>query len=236
MYPGETFVDVGAVVGSYTLMVAEEYKTKGVKVIAVEDHPENYKALCKNVECNNFKNIKTVSKAVSDTKGNVTMYKQNDTQRSRSGQYTSLFNALVTSNGTPCELECDTLDDIIGNDGADLMKLDIEGAEVLALKGATNSLKRLRKIIVEVHGNNFEKVKHILEIHQFKLGVYLLGSESDALTLLQLVQLAQIYLKKSKYTCLPRSIFFEFRFTALFLTCLLYLLSKLSSILISYLN
>lgn len=185
MYPGETFVDVGAVVGSYTLMVAEEYKTKGVKVIAVEDHPENYKALCKNVECNNFKNIKTVSKAVSDTKGNVTMYKQNDTQRSRSGQYTSLFNALVTSNGTPCELECDTLDDIIGNDGADLMKLDIEGAEVLALKGATNSLKRLRKIIVEVHGNNFEKVKHILEIHQFKLGFitsiegmsYIIGSK-----------------------------------------------------------
>jgi hypothetical protein len=38
------------------------------------------------------------------------------------------------------------------------MKVDIEGAEVLALKGATNSLKRLRKIIVEVHGDNFEKV------------------------------------------------------------------------------
>jgi FkbM family methyltransferase len=113
MYPGETFVDVGADVGSYTLMIAEEYKTKGVRVIAVEAHPENHKALCRNVECNNFRNIKTVNRAVSDTKGVVTMYKQNDTQRSRSGQYTSLLNALVTSNGTPCEVECNTLDDIL---------------------------------------------------------------------------------------------------------------------------
>jgi hypothetical protein len=49
------------------------------------------------------------------------------------------------------------------------MKIDIEGAEVLALKGATNTLKKLRKIIVEIHEYNFEKVKDILETHNFKL-------------------------------------------------------------------
>lgn len=169
MYPYETFVDVGAGVGSYTLMIAEEYKNKGVKVIAVEAYPENYKALCRNVECNHFKNIKTANIAVSDTRGFVTMYKQNDTHRTRAGQYTSILNTLVTSKGTPCEVECNSLDDMIANDGADLMKVDIEGAEVLALNGATNTLKRLRKIIVEVHGNNFEKVRRILEMHEFKL-------------------------------------------------------------------
>ncbi|MGA9150612.1 MAG: FkbM family methyltransferase, partial [Candidatus Nitrosopolaris sp.] len=63
MYSGETFVDVGAGVGSYTLMIAAEYKSKGVKVIAIEAHPDNYKALCRNIDCNSFENVKTVSKA-----------------------------------------------------------------------------------------------------------------------------------------------------------------------------
>ncbi|MFL6423335.1 MAG: FkbM family methyltransferase, partial [Nitrososphaeraceae archaeon] len=48
---------------------------------------------------------------------------------------------------------------------------DIEGAEVMALNGATNTLKRLRKVVVEVHGDNFDEVKQILETHNFKLQV-----------------------------------------------------------------
>jgi translation initiation factor 1 (eIF-1/SUI1) len=65
------------------------------------------------------------------------------------------------------------------------MKIDIEGAEVLALKGATNTLKQLRKIIVEIHGDDFDKVKQILEAHNFKLEIirtagqinYVIGSK-----------------------------------------------------------
>jgi hypothetical protein len=51
------------------------------------------------------------------------------------------------------------------------MKIDIEGAEVLALKAATNTLKGLRKIIVEIHEYNFDKVKQILELYNFKLEI-----------------------------------------------------------------
>jgi hypothetical protein len=63
--------------------------------------------------------------------------------------------------------------------------MDIEGAEVLALRGATNTLKQLRKIIVEVHVDNFDKVKQILEGHGFNLEIiskigrmtYIIGSK-----------------------------------------------------------
>jgi hypothetical protein len=47
------------------------------------------------------------------------------------------------------------------------MKIDIEGAEVLALKGAANVLSKVRKIIVEVHGDNLRFVKRILQEHDF---------------------------------------------------------------------
>jgi hypothetical protein len=62
------------------------------------------------------------------------------------------------------EIECDTLDNILGEQRVDVMKIDIEGAEVSTLKGATRTLKKLRKIIVEVHGaSNSDKVMQILE-------------------------------------------------------------------------
>jgi FkbM family methyltransferase len=38
-------------------MMANEFKRKGGKVIAIEAHPENYSALCRNIKINNFENI-----------------------------------------------------------------------------------------------------------------------------------------------------------------------------------
>lgn len=43
------------------------------------------------------------------------------------------------------------------------MKMDIEGAEVVALRGANNVLKQLRKIIVEIHDENLLEVENILK-------------------------------------------------------------------------
>jgi FkbM family methyltransferase len=178
MYSDETFVDVGAGVGSYTLMIAEKYKSKAVKVIAIEAHPDNYKALRRNIECNSFENVKTINKAVSDNTGNMTLYRQSDIHRARSEQYTSNLNVLYVASlhTITSQVECDTLDNILANDKADVMKLDIEGAEVLALNGATNTLKQLRKIIVEVHNDNFEKIRQILKMHEFRLE-FITGTE-----------------------------------------------------------
>ena len=76
MEENETFVDVGANVGSYSLMVANEYKDRAVKVIAIEAHPDNYKALCRNIQCNKFENvIIPINKVVSNYKGLVDLYK-----------------------------------------------------------------------------------------------------------------------------------------------------------------
>jgi FkbM family methyltransferase len=175
MHKGETFVDVGANVGYYSLKIAKEYSSKGVTIIAMEAHPGNYKALCKNIELNDFNCITAINKAVSDHKGIVTLYDRVDTRnRIRSEMY-SLSNAffyesnVARPEGGSLEIECDTLDNILGEQRVDVMKIDIEGAEVSALEGAARILKKLRKIIVEVHGSNFDKVMQILDdTHDFR--------------------------------------------------------------------
>jgi FkbM family methyltransferase len=191
MHDNETFVDVGANIGSYSLKIAHDYKHKGVNVIAIEAHPENYKALCRNIQLNGFKNVKAINKAASDHKGIVTMYERfRIGNRVRSDWY-SLCNTFLNENNIirpdskSLQVESDTLDSILATDKPSVMKMDIEGAEVLALTGATNALKQLRKVIVEVHGHNFDKVRQMLEINNFKLQIirsprimtYIVGSK-----------------------------------------------------------
>ena len=172
MNENETFVDVGANVGTYSLKVATDYKDKAVQVIAIEAHPENYKALCRNIACNSFENITAINKAVSDKQGSATLYEYlGFGYRTRFETY-SLHNNSISQESSSLRVECDTLDNILAGYKVDLMKIDIEGEEVLALKGAMNTLKRLHKIIVEVHEYNFDKVKDILEPYNFKLEIY----------------------------------------------------------------
>ena len=168
MQEGETFVDVGANVGYYSLRIAKEYLSKGITIIAIEAHPGNYKALTKNVELNDFKCVTAINKAVSDHRGIVTLYERVDPKNRIRSEFYSLSNSFIHESnfvrpeGRSLEIECDTLDNILGEQRVDVLKIDIEGAEVSALEGATRILKRLRKIIVEVHGSNFDKVMQIL--------------------------------------------------------------------------
>jgi FkbM family methyltransferase len=177
MEENETFVDVGANVGSYSLMVANEYKGKAVKVIAIEAHPGNYEALCRNIRCNKFENlIIPINKVVSDHKGVVALYERShDGTRVDSEMFSVCNDQLIDASnilhpgGNSLEIECDTLDNILLNYRVDVIKMDVEGAEVLALKGATKTLEVIRKIVVEIHGDKSENVNQILRNHGFKL-------------------------------------------------------------------
>ena len=176
MKENETFVDVGANVGSYTLSAANEYKDKGVKIIAVEAHPDNYRALCRNIQINNFRNVKTINKVVTDHKGNVTLYERSHDGSHVDSELYSIYdkeflaqNNILHPRGNLLQLEGDTLDNMLLDQRVDVMKMDIEGAEVTALKGARNTLNKLRKIVVEIHGDNNNAIEHILLEHGFNL-------------------------------------------------------------------
>ncbi|MDQ6865155.1 MAG: FkbM family methyltransferase [Thermoproteota archaeon] len=189
MNKNEVFVDVGANVGSHSLRIAHDYAHIAVRVVAIEAEPETYKALVRNIKRNNLTNINAIKIAASDHKGLVILHERSyDGTRVGTGLHSILKDVddgnFSQHNGKSLQIECDTLDNIISSHRADVMKIDIGGAEILALKGATNVLRQLRKIIVEIHGENLEKVKEILESNNFILeispaGQYVTGLKSD---------------------------------------------------------
>jgi FkbM family methyltransferase len=183
----DVFVDVGANVGSYSLQIAKQYNNKGVLIFAIDAHPETFTALCRNVKFNGFKNIRTVNKAVSDHRGVVYIYEHlSDGQLGH--VYTGQFSITPRSrNDIPSKpIVCDTLDNILHGYNCNVMKMDIEGAEVKALRGADNVLKQLRKIIVEIHDENLFEVESILKKYHFRIEIietgtikHIIGSKSD---------------------------------------------------------
>jgi FkbM family methyltransferase len=177
MQANETFVDVGANVGAYSLDIANQYRNLNVKVIAIEAHLENYRALCRNIQCNKFeKIIKPINKVVSNYQGTMCLYERShDGSRVDSEMYSVCNDKVIDSynilhhSGKSSDVECDTLDNILLKDEVDVIKIDVEGAEILVLEGATETMKRIRTVVVEIHGDRFEGVERLLRSQGFTL-------------------------------------------------------------------
>jgi FkbM family methyltransferase len=129
---GDTVIDVGAHVGTFTVRAAELVGDKGL-VIAIEPEPKNLHFLSHNIERHNLRNVKVISKAVLDKVGKTRLYLSES----------SRCHSLLYSSNNYVEVETDCLDNIIvqlGLERVDFVKIDIEGAELEALKGATRIL------------------------------------------------------------------------------------------------
>ena len=129
--PGDGFVDVGANVGVYTLLAASIVGPSG-QVASFEPGGEALRRLKENVSLNRLSNVDVHPSAVSDRAGPVGF--------SSSGGTTG---HLVTEEGADASVTgalSVRLDDVLTGGGWSLGKMDIEGAEPLALRGAERLL------------------------------------------------------------------------------------------------
>ena len=171
MNQGEAFIDVGSNVGYYSLLLAKN--NPKIKIIAIEAHPENFVAMNKNIKVNKFRNIISINKAISNqSQGKLRLYEH---WKGKEQKKTGMFN-LSNQYGSQSfvEISCDTLDNVLRfmNKTIFVIKIDIEGEEVNALLGASNTLKNTRKIIVEIHNDdNLQKAEQILLSHNFVIEV-----------------------------------------------------------------
>ncbi|MBI5567060.1 MAG: FkbM family methyltransferase [Chloroflexi bacterium] len=134
---GDTFIDIGANIGYFTLLAASCVGATG-HIHSFEPNPTTFKGLQRNVTLNNFKQVSLNNAAVSNVPGQVQLWvgKEIDSGLVSMRQTSSLLTDTVTSQAM-------TLDEyVIANRVGKIraMKLDIEGAEWLALQGAQQLL------------------------------------------------------------------------------------------------
>lgn len=146
MKPGMVVLDIGANVGYYTLSAARRVGPQG-KVYAFECDPRSYRFLLHNVKLNKCsKNVVPVSKAVAHQAGVVPFF--------LSGRSASLSSLWRKKEGWPfLDVECTTVDEILGNQQVHVIKMDIEGSEIHALHGMQKTLCNTDEVIMFVECN-----------------------------------------------------------------------------------
>jgi FkbM family methyltransferase len=132
-------------------------------VTSVDPDPVNHEALSELIELNNCSNWRRCQVAVSDSTGTAPF------SRSKPG---SPMGKLGTVAGAETfDVKLTTLDQLIEEVGVpDVIKMDIEGAEVAALRGAKELLARhAPKWLIELHGVECGRgVREILSKHGYR--------------------------------------------------------------------
>ena len=149
--PGMVIIDVGAHVGYYTLIAAKQAGPTG-KVYAFEPEPENHALLLKNIELNGYENVVAVKSAVSNHAGSTTLYLTG----LDNGRH-SVYQHDLPARGS-VEVPTTTIDDFLEAQGwpeVNLVKVDVEGAELEVLAGMDRLLRESEGIRLILEFNPF---------------------------------------------------------------------------------
>ncbi|PSB04098.1 FkbM family methyltransferase [Merismopedia glauca] len=172
--PDFVMLDVGAHHGIYTLIVAYELKKRGWKgtIHCFEPDPQNFALLSHNVRENGLEDYAILhNQAVADTIGKQQFLSSND----NSGNFLIEGSEEYIDNGKipTQEVDVTTLDTWHNQlSHVNLIKMDIQGGEPLALKGAANIIKQYKpNIVVEaVPGwSSTPKTTQILEEYGYSI-------------------------------------------------------------------
>jgi FkbM family methyltransferase len=146
-------LDLGAHIGLYTVLLSKNASS----VIAFEPSNFTRKVLEETLRLNKCKNVTVRSEVISDVRGSHTFHE--------TGVRVSNANSVIPV-GSPRSVNSITLDEL--DVQIDFLKIDIEGAELLALRGATKVLKSLKFMTLEIHPSLLElihqDVQEIFEI------------------------------------------------------------------------
>jgi len=164
LQPGCLFVDAGANIGFFTLLGARLVGDEG-RVIAIEMMPDTAERLRANVARNATTNITIAECALSNRSGEEVRAAMPENQYAR---------ASIAEAPAPGQREVSvltkTLDDLLADvpEQIDLIKMDLEGAEPMAIAGAEQTLARTRFVIFEQLTGHHQAAE-ILESQGFQL-------------------------------------------------------------------
>lgn len=146
---GSVVYDVGAHVGFYTLLASELVGDKG-RVFSFEPNPRNIAYLRKHMDLNHRNNIQIFETAVSEKTGSHFFSVEENS-----------FYGKISKDGQ-LEVKTVALDDLVDGEKLlppDVVKIDVEGAELAVLRGAAGILRKYRPVLfLSTHGRGIHEL------------------------------------------------------------------------------
>jgi FkbM family methyltransferase len=139
---GGVFFDVGANIGTYTLVASE---SAHARVFAFEPHPRTFALLKENVDLNRRGNVTLINAALSDQSGRVLL----------TDDPGSAVNHLKPSDAQPTvSVACSRADEVCVAHGVvpNITKVDVEGFEYSVLAGFGTCRRSVDVLLVETNG------------------------------------------------------------------------------------
>lgn len=141
----DLFVDIGANVGSYSILACSVVGAKG---IAFEPIPSTYTRLVENMRLNHLdEKVNCINKGVGEQQGSVVFTSDGDTVNHALASGEQCDNKVV--------VEVTSLDTALNDETPSLIKIDVEGYETQVLAGAEKTLQKqsLDAVIMELNGS-----------------------------------------------------------------------------------
>lgn len=190
VHPEDVVLDLGANIGYFTILAAGLVGPHG-KVYCFEPEPTNFKYLTKNIALNDLSNVDAHQKAVSDSNGEVELF----ICTYDSGHHTiNRFDGIEAyARGRAYErqaisIEAVCIDDFLKGraDKVNVIKMDVEGAEALALEGMRRTLLdndvkvflEYFPLLIRKMGSDEKRYVNSL-LHDFGFHVYAIGHDYD---------------------------------------------------------
>jgi len=165
-----TVIDIGAGKGNYSILFAKLMQDRG-KVLAFEPDPDNCNWIRKNIHVNDYNCIDLHQCALSDKEGTATFYPGNGL-----GSLVRRPAWEASFEKEPITVQTRTLDNVLNEEhirDVHIIKMDVEGSDLLVLKGAKHTLEsgNVRLLMdVDVYSNaEREELFHLLNSCGFEL-------------------------------------------------------------------
>lgn len=140
--PGDIVLDIGAGIGDEAYRFSRAVGPTGL-VVSIEAHPETYRCLAALCELNHLDNVRPLNLAIADVGGTVMI---DDGESHVGNSIIREASGFAVRSVTFGQLLAD-----LGIDHVDYLKMNIEGAERLAMRGVPNGLERVTSLCISCH-------------------------------------------------------------------------------------
>jgi len=165
------FIDIGAHVGKYTIIMAKKLEGTGT-VLAFEPHPINFKLLLVNLHLNKIYNVLPFNMACYSSNGYTDLYVAEES---------GLHSLILPRSKNKIRIKTVMLDHIIEKlciSNIRLIKIDVEGAEVEVIKGSIKTIEKHHPtLIVEVRFSNIAELSSLLSRLNYNIRVLSSGPD-----------------------------------------------------------